>query len=361
MKIGIITFHRAHNYGAVLQCMALSKVLAEYGHKVEVVDYYPSYLRSEYKLLPSIQRVGFVIWIKSLIKTIPILRIRLKRMKLFNSFIKTLPLSTKQYTEKDKIITGYDVLIFGSDQIWNPLLSQDEDAILSGFFRIKGTKFVSYAASTNPVICNAKYRDYFKRIIDSFDAISVRELVLADYLNSIKPNVAKTVLDPVLLLSKYEWEKIAINPKEKDYLLIYTVPQSPLVRKHAEFVARQKGLQIIELTPKARNVKENIYRQIVSPNEFVGYFKNASYVVTTSFHGTAFSIRFNKQFSTIQLGSSVDNRAYNLLNSLDLQNRAITETDIYKNLEITDYEAVNSKLEEFIRTSLSYLKNSCVR
>lgn len=357
MKIGIITFHRAHNYGAVLQCYALSRVLRKMGHYVEVVDYYPNYLRDQYSLLPPIKN-GVVLWIKHLIKLLPIWRVKIKRMRLFNTFISSLPLSAYQYNERADAIKGYDALVFGSDQIWNPLLSNGVDKIFSGFFEHDGELFVSYAASTSPKVCSEEYRLYFSKIIESFDKISVREKSLANYLNNIRLNVADTVLDPVLLLSKKEWNIMAIYPEEENYLLIYTVPQSSFVRKHAEFIAKTKGLQIIELTAAAKNVRGKEYRQIVGPCQFLGFFLKASYIVTTSFHGTAFSVRFGKQFSNIQLGTPVDDRALNLLESIGLKNHAVTKNSIFEVPEHINYDDVEPRLNQSVNNSISYLKES---
>lgn len=357
MRIGIITFHRAHNYGAVLQCYALCHVLKELGHKVEVVDYYPTYLRNQYNLLPSI-KIGVVLWLKYLMKLLPVLNVKVKRMRLFNSFINSLPLSDYQYNENTHVIQGYDVLVFGSDQIWNPLLSHGVDKIFSGFFRHGKTKFVSYAASTNPKMYTDEYKTYFEQILQSFDHVSVRENSFANYLNNLKSNSAVTVLDPVLLLSKDDWSAITINPVEKEYLLIYTVPQSSLVRKHAEFIAKLKGLQIIELTSAAKNIKGDDYRQIIGPRQFLGYFLNASYIVTTSFHGTAFSIKFEKQFSNIRLGTSVDDRACSLLELMGLINHAISNVNLYEEPELINYSDVTVKLNHYREKSLSYIKES---
>lgn len=356
-KIGIITFHRAHNYGAVLQCYALSHVLSKMGCQVEVIDYYPGYLRNQYNLLPSIKN-GIVLWLKNLIKLIPVLNIKIKRMHLFNAFISSLPLSTFQYDENIDEIKGYDILIFGSDQIWNPLLSNGVDKVFSGLFKHDGTSLVSYAASTNPRICSDEYKSYFEKILNNFDRISVRENSLSKYLNAIRVNSSMVVLDPVLLLSKKEWSSIAICPKEENYLLIYTVPQSPLVRKHAEFIAKAKGLQNIEITPSAKKVKGKEYRQLVGPRQFFGYFLNASYVVTTSFHGTAFSIKFEKQFSNIQLGTSVDDRAYNLLENVGLQEHAIPQNRILEDPMYINYSCIADKLDDSVNKSIRYIRDS---
>lgn len=357
MKIGIITFHRAHNYGAVLQCYALTAVLKRLGCQVEVVDYYPKYLRSQYGLLPSI-KIGVFLWVKHLIKTLCILKVSIKRLQLFNSFIKSLPLSAHQYDENDTEITGYDVLLFGSDQIWNPLLTQGIDKVFSGFFSSDNTRFVSYAASTNPKICTEEYRTYFERILQSFDSISVREKSLANYLNGLKPYSTVTVLDPVLLLSKEDWSSIAITPPEKKYLLIYTVPQSPLVRKRAVYIARLMGLQIIELTSSAKNVKGKEYRQSIGPCHFLGYFQNASYIVTTSFHGTAFALKFERQFSNISLGTSADDRACNLLESVDLKRAIISNDNLYEEPCVINYSEITRRLDQHINKSITFIQES---
>lgn len=361
MKVGIITFHRAQNYGAVLQCFALSKILQKLGNDVEVIDYFPKYLKEEYGIFPSFDWSNLLLWGKKTVRAFQSLNKSLFRSAKFKKFSKSrLPLSKTQYNETTNSINDYDVIVFGSDQIWNPLLTNGIDKIFSGFFHSNETKLVSYAASTAPSILTEEYSNLFKRIIDKFSLISTREDKFTTYLNSIEPNIATTVLDPVLLLETQEWRELAIPPKEDNYLLIYTVPQSPLVLQHAEFIAEKLGLKIIELTSKIRRGSNRNTVQCASPEEFLGYFLNASYIVTTSFHGTAFSIKFNKQFSNIKIGSGVDERAQNLLISLNLLDRAISKQDSGIYNKIIDYNEINKVLDGLVSQSLSFLNKSLI-
>lgn len=364
MKIGIITFHRAHNYGAVLQCYALIKTLEKLftNSSIEVIDYYPKYFKAQYSILPNF-KLGIKRWLKGIFKLLPIFRSKYKRMIFFNEFINSLPLSNHQYNEKTQNIDSYDILIFGSDQIWNPVLTNGIDPIYVGAFQHCSTTCVSYAASTNPELCNNKNIDYFKYIINSFDYISTRENFLSDFLNSIKPNSSTTVLDPILLLKEEEWSKIAECPLEKNYLLIYTVPQSPLVYQHAEYIASSLNLKIIEITPSVRYIRKThnkIYKQTLNPYQFMGYIKFADYVVSTSFHGTAFAIKFRKEFSTIRTGTSADLRSINLLSICGLEKRAIDNNNLRQKNSIIDYEKVNIRLDKYINKSISYLRN-CIK
>ena len=360
MNIGIITYHRAHNYGAVLQCYALSTTLRLLGHDVEVIDYYPDYFKEQYNAF-SFKKIkqGSL---KSKISYLKLLFFtyftKSKRGKVFNNFIEKLPLTKIQYSEKNYCFKKYDAIFFGSDQVWNPLLTFGEDNVFSGNFDKQGGRFISYAASTNPKILNDDYKNYFKGIADRFDAISAREQSLSDYINSLAPGSSKVVLDPVLLLNEVEWSKVAVKPREENYLLIYTVPQSDKIWTLAEMIAKAKGLKIIEVRPNVRfNIKNNIL-QTVSPEEFLGYIKYATYIVTTSFHGTAFSLKFKKQFVTLSLGTHVDDRAKNLLSSLGLTERMMPQNNLYIPEDQIDYTIVDGKLSTLITDSINFIKKS---
>ena len=360
MKIGIITFHRAHNYGAVLQCFALSTTLKDLGHSVEVIDYYPSYFKKQYALfsLNHFSQLSMKSKCAYLCKCLITSVSKTKRRKKFNLFINQLPLTDSQYNEKNYVFKKYDAIIFGSDQIWNPLLTSKEDNIFCGNFSKNNSLFISYAASTSPGILNTSYSNYFKDIANRFDSISVREQSLVEYFHSIGAKSATLVLDPVLLLPQEKWKNIAIPSTKKNYLLIYTVPQNPKVRELAEMIAKQKKLEIIEIRPTVNLKPTKKSLDTVSPNEFLGYFSGASFVVTTSFHGTAFSIIFQKQFVTLQLGTAQDDRAQNLLNQLGLKDRLVDHTHLINPESDIDYKKIQKKLDALIKHSKSFITKS---
>ena len=353
MKIGIITFHRAHNYGAVLQCYALSITLKNLGHDVEVIDYLPSEFKIEYSIYP-FRHLSLYRKVTQLIKLLPVIDIKVKRSIGFNKFIKALPLSKESFNEANANFEEYDAIVFGSDQIWNPTLTNNKDNVYCGNLPKNGKRFVSYAASTNPKLLTKEYQAYFEGIIDRFDNISTREASLTDYLNKLSSGISQVVLDPVLLLTRNQWKRIAIKPKETNYLLVYTVPQHPQIIQVANQLAKEKNLQVIEIRPNVHNIRKKNYLQTVSPTEFLGYIMYADYVLTTSFHGTALSVVFERQFLTLSINKQVDDRAANLLENLCLSERLVKYDDYHRG----DIDYHTSALTQLRQTSIDYLISS---
>lgn len=359
MKIGILTFHRADNYGAVLQCYALFNAIKSLGYNdVHIIDYWPSYFKEQYSLFSYKKFLSLSLRGKAgMIKELVLFYIpKLLRRKKFSLFVNNLYLSPKM-DESCISFEGYDIVFVGSDQVWNKSLTQGLDDAFSGIIRNDHMLLASYAASTdfNDNISNEN--EYYKGILKRFDFVSVREKVLANYFNSLVPGKAQWVLDPTLLLSSKQWKNIAVPPKDDNYLLIYTVPTDPAVMKLANIIAKARGLKIVELVSKVRYVYNKNCRQNVSPQEFLGYFHKARYVVTTSFHGTAFSIIMKKQFSTLMLGRSVDNRAKDLLSNIGLEDRLIDINDLHYPNSVINYECVDRLLKAQIDTSYNYIKS----
>lgn len=358
MKIGILTFHRADNYGAVLQCWALCSAIKSLGNNnIHVIDYLPSYFREEYSLFPkkyflkgSIRnKLGIVkdFFLLGLIKYL--------RHRGFVNFIHRFNL-TCQMNEKNVSFDGFDLVFVGSDQVWNRKLTNGEDAAFSGKIRNDKMILASYAASTE---CHSHIQcenDYYIRLLNNYDFVSAREKQLNDYFNTLQSGKSSWVLDPTLLIKKSQWKSIAKLPKENNYLLIYTVPQHPSVTALAKIIAKERNLKIIELVANVRKIYKKGCKQLVTPEEFLGYFYSASYVVTTSFHGTSFSLIMQKQFSTLMLGRAVDVRAKDLLSNIGLEDRLVDVNDIQcPNSEI-DYIKVDYLLQKQINYSYNYIK-----
>ena len=359
MNIGVLTFHRAYNYGARLQCYALTCYLKSLGHDVKVIDYYPDYFKEEYALIPfkRIVKARLLTKFALLLESLLFLPLKAIRRLRFDRFLSNLPLS-ERLSSSSKQYGEYDIVFVGSDQVWNKQLTGDSaDPLYTGNVKHKGIKLVAYAASTN-VNSTAVDTSFYQQVLGNFERVSVREDVFCDICNKILPGCAITVVDPVLLLGRKEWETIAVKPKENNYLLVYTVPSNPSVMKLARMVAESRKLKIIELVPNIKYLYKNNARQVAAPEEFVGYFLYASYIVTTSFHGTAFSINFEKQFSTILLGSSVDDRSVSLLNKLSLESRAVSCLSIALPKSEIDYPKVKNRLDAIKNTSFQYIKES---
>lgn len=356
MKIGILTFHRAINFGAVLQCYALYRTLSDMGHDVEIIDYRPVYIEKYRKLLywKNFKKLGLLKKIKNLIFLPLTYRNKKKSAQVFDAFLNK-HIKTSKIVKDANDISSYDVIFFGSDQIWNPYICEGYDPLYYGHFPKGETKFVSYAASlgTPQILTKEQWNKIFL-LLKSFDAISVRETKLTEYLQGggIK---AQAVLDPTLLASKDIFERIVEKPRETGYVLLYMLEADSNAIEFAKNIAKQKNLKLIRLRARSSVVTRKDYYDEVVPNsvgEFLGYFKYADYVVNVSFHGTAFSVIFNKDFYTLK--SCNFERAYGLLDSLDLLPRFVLPEEKVSPTRV-DYSDADNKLIKMRESSLKFI------
>ena len=326
MKIGILTFHCAINYGAVLQAYGLQEYLKSLGHEVYIIDYRPHYLLELYRIIRwkhdsknSITR-NFK-WVLRQCLTLPI---RWRRNKKFCQFVnKYLNLYSLDLNKSDN---NFDMFIFGSDQIWNPCITYGFDKVYFGDFpAAKNKKLVSYAASVGSVsFLTPQDTIYLKSKLKSFSLITVRERILANYLKEECGIIAKVAPDPVLLAGYDIYVNLAIEIKEKSpYLLLFTLGRDEATIKTAHEIAKQKQLQIVEIMSSKESLYNRKIKQTLSPCEFLGYLKYASFVVTSSFHGTVFSILFKKEFKVVLCNEMIGERINSLLKDKNLLDNAI--------------------------------------
>lgn len=351
MKIGILTFHCANNYGAVLQAYGLQEYLKSLGHEVCVIDYRPKYLIAPYRLfgneLPNVNSFFKILYFCRRLLLAPK---RLKRRWTFDAF-------RRRYLNVcrlnlDVVDNNFDAFIFGSDQIWNPVLTHGLDKIYLGDFKAaKNKKLIAYSASVGSVHnINCSETEYMISQLGNFSAIGIREKSFCDLLNSFKLNVCTTV-DPVLLGGWDIYNRIATNRiPVKNYLLLFQLDFDYKVEKIALSIAKLKHLNIIKVNSSSESIKDFKIKSSVSPALFLSYIKNAVYVVTSSFHGTVFSILFEKDFTSVCLNERNGERITNLLKQLDLMKRIITSENQRPFTEAIDYKAVK-KSQEILRNS----------
>lgn len=354
MKIGILTFHCAHNYGAVLQCYALQEYLKGLGHDVEIIDYRPNYLLNPYKIFKVNKTNILAKRLKNVIKAILMLGRRYVRYYKFNRFInQRLNLSYK----KNYIPDNYDVYIIGSDQVWNPGITNGFDPIYFADFSFKkGSKiYATYAASMESKKLSNKERLYYVKNLNNFDYVSVRENALANLLQPLTDKTIETVLDPTLIVDKKIWDSIAVKPKINcKYILVYQVLSHEKTFEIAEEKSKELNARIIELTPSVYWGEKSRCKSTISPEEFIGFFKYASFVVTTSFHGTVFSIINNKPFGYLQVGNGT--RVKSLLSYLNLENHIINDAKSMNCIDFCiNYENINSLLSSIQINSKEYI------
>lgn len=352
MKIGILTYHAAHNYGAVLQCYALQEYLKSRGHNVSIIDYRNSKILEVYKRFKwsrFIKKNPFIM-IQRIVAELLLYNRRKFRYNAFEQFINSkLHLASVPEILNDP----FDLIFVGSDQVWNFKLTYGFDPYYWGDFpRPSTTLLASYAASMQD-----NWNDSDSLIIESklqnFDMISVRESSLADKLQQLIPlKKIYHVVDPTLLVHESIWDNIAIAPNiNQPYLLFYQVDFNPLARKIAAEIAEKESLKLIVLS--ANIADENNHITIsASPSSFVGLVKHAAMIVSSSFHATIFSIIFRKNFYAIK-GKGKNARIMSLLSSLSLENRIIDS--IPNSISSVDYSAVNS--DSLRRESVDYINS----
>ena len=358
MKIGILTFHCADNYGAVLQTYGLQEYLKSLGHEVYVIDYRPQYLLKPYRIFEW-KRSPVQSAFRNLLlffRAIWASPIRLKRKKEFSKFRHNwINLLSADCLGKD---SNFDAFVFGSDQIWNPIITKGLDRVYLGQFpAAKGKKNIVYAASAgsseNLVSCISELQTFIPR----FHAVSVREKSLSDYLQPRVGNPIPVVLDPVLLVGRNVYTQLLSRKKKrKPYMLCFQLLYNEKLSQIAEKVAREKKLDLVELASfESFMRREQLVTQ--SPENFLSLFYNADYIITSSFHGTVFAILFEKDFNTISFDDKKSERMSNLLSSLGLSDRLVFngQKPVTENI---DYASVNTKLSALRIASQAFIKNA---
>lgn len=358
MKIGIITFHAVHNYGAVLQAYGLQEFLKSQGHEAYIVDYRPQYLIDIYKAF-SLKRVSarsFTQRIKLLLRELLVYLIRIRRKKHFNTFINSaLQLCT---LDKSDVGNSFDAFVFGSDQIWNPIICNGLDPMFLGDFpATKDRLLVSYAGSLGSIkhLSEKQQKELIYKL-SRFSAISCREQSLSEYISERLSRKVETVLDPVLLAGRTYYDKLATRiDGNKPYLLLFTLSVNDYAKQVAYNIAKKKNLQVVEIMSFQITMKGKNILQAASVPDFLGYIRSADFVVTSSFHGTALSVLFGKELYYVPDDPKTGERATNLLQMLGIGDRVWN--DSYGNDESPiDYKSVFSVLDVERRKSADFIR-----
>lgn len=358
-RVGIITFHRAINYGALLQTYALQVSVEKIGGECEVIDYHNKQIDRQYIKLSLSKAKG----LKDFAKYILYSRTHNRKYEKFRSFAsKYLHLSSmcRDHNDLSRISSRYDLLISGSDQIWNYGITDFDTAYFLSFLNDR-VKKNAYAASFGISQIPEEVAQDYKNLLGEYNKITVRENQGAEIIRDLTGRDVEVALDPTLLLCMKEWNKIAAEKKEKDYILIYSFGLTPTMKSFAENLSKKTGCRII-FFPASSFVRNWIRAPFVmsaSPEEFLGFFKNASYVVTNSFHGTVFSILYEKSFFLEKHKPRLMNRNSrfdSLLDLLLLHDREIVNGENKFIEKRIDYTRVTSALEQERMKSLAFLE-----
>lgn len=366
-KIGILTFHRARNYGAFLQAFALKAFLQDSGFDVEIVDYWPDAHAELYKLF-SIKRCASLLYhprslCKYLYNSITTIRQAKARKRKMDYLLESYLQVKKQVRFKrldDNCRFDFDVIVYGSDQIWwksNIKGYEGMDPVYWGAYIQSTIKKVAYAPSMGIMDIDDIDKRFIECHLKNFDSLSVREHKLQLLLQPFTEKQIYQVLDPVFLVSQKTWVSFTNSIYEEKYILYYNIIKSDNADKFVQKLQTKYNLNVIEITgsvsPRKSNGKYK-YLQTLDALEFISYIKDAEYVVCTSFHGIAFSIIFEKNLYALGMKRNSE-RVRSLLEICGISERLNENPETLLKLGNIDFVSVKEKLECKIKESKKFL------
>ena len=367
MRIGIITMHKVRNFGSALQAYGLQFAIEKMGYEVTIIDYkYPNELSSAGK------KIRWQTKLRNFLDDIGLLKYLNPEVMYFQEFYKKYHL-TKRYNNPQELVSNpplFDVYMTGSDQVWNPKHTNTDLSFLLNFVP-KNRRKIAYAASFACKKLDKQVAEKYIPYLKDYDSVGIREYngkLLYEALTGLN---AEVVIDPSLLLTKKDWENV-VAPynnqwKNQDYILVYFLSYAynpfPYAFDLVRSVAQKLGKKIICLClePNVAEYKCNIPNseivRKVGPIQFLQLFLGASFVITTSFHGTAFASNFGKALLSVVNPDSDDDRQSSFLKNIG-RDESIWKCGSPLDRIPLEQHFMISKLEQFRAKSYSFLKNS---
>lgn len=364
-KISLITIFDVANFGTYLQTLATAVILQNLGASVEVVHYERPFKNTKLLRKNFILRYFFYLyfWLRGYDGCLFMYRCR--------RFVSKYTRISRTYFSIDELKKNppiANVYVTGSDQVWNTDHNQGIDEAYYLCYAPTGKKKVSYAASIGQDSIPEQHKKRTFELLSQYDAISVREDNAVRLLAELGLK-ATHVLDPTLMLDREHWLKYANKRMvSEDYLLVYSVEPAEYDSKVAEvakLLANRHNLKIVSVSNYGDGKYIpgcDIYFDFALPQNFLSLMAHASFVVASSFHGTAFAINFNRQFFTIT-PSAFSSRIASLLALTGMENRRISSVDDLNEellLEQIDFTTVNSILHKSRDKSLDFIKQNII-
>lgn len=359
MKIGILTFHYAINHGAVLQAYATQELLRGMGHEVEVIDYRNQAVEAYYdkfkfhlNVLLEKRKIRYLVspflfWLQC---------------RAFNRF-------KSKHLRISKAIAGQavqkDLILVGSDQLWNLRITGGFDPWYWGNKEAIGidpekTRMATWAVCMNHIEMALAKTERIGRYLKNFSALSVREKELIDLIAPLTDKPVVQTLDPTLLLEADKWKALCHKVRPSRYVAVYAIEfnDKRRVAKVAERLAKKEGLGVVNIRVYADTGSLWDALHGCGPDDFLSYLNAASYVVTSSFHGTAFSMILGKQFFSVVDPAIGNVRVENLLRQTGMESRKVDYDERFEQVSPIDYSHfdVGSSLKAGYLRSIDFLK-----
>lgn len=369
MKIGIITFNGAHNYGAQIQVFAMQTYLVSLGHDVKVINYRIPEIAKSYRVIKHKKRKnklkGALIYGYEYLDLYTKKRYKLRKRDKFEYFINNHLNVTDEYTTIDELRSAnfdFDIMLSGSDQVWNFNLTKGLKPAFFLDFGNKDIKRISYAASLGIEEIPDSYKNIYKKYLSNLDNIAVREESAKDLLTPLTDKDVEVVLDPTFLVDRSVYDEILVKPTTSEkYIYMHMLVEDELLLQYVKEASERLNLPIIHNKDNKYFDNELYLANDTGPKEFLGLISNAEYVFTNSFHATALSIIFNKLFVTIP-HKKYPTRMVNLLSKFDLLNFLLGTYDSKFLIEKQkiDYKSVNKIMKNSAASSKQYLDKALV-
>lgn len=372
-KASIITLHTVSNYGSCLQTYATQCLFEKLGWKAEIIDYYRSDNLPEYAVEKAFNgrrmRQFQILWDKApflkRLASIPMKMIVDRQRRPFEDFRKEyLNLTERMYRSVEELELfppEADLYCTGSDQVWNSVWNNGFEAPYFLTFAPKGKPCISFAASVGREQIDAWEREPMCQALKRYSHISMRETSGVKIINDLGFPHAQLVLDPTLMLSRAEWQEIAAMPKgvRSPYILVYQLNKNDRMADYAIEVGRTLDIPIVKISYGVYDILAGAQTLIApSVREFVGLFLNAKYVITDSFHATAYALNFGKQFVAVS-PERFSTRIKSIMEITGTESHMLLD---YGNVDLInvpiDFDYVNASLSKYRSMSMDYLRQA---
>ena len=362
-RIGILTMHRVQNYGSALQAYALQEYINRLGYDAELIDYiFPNGKHKQRRPLKKQIKHTLFKWAFCL----PLLRKSKRFARFYDTYYKCSELRFDSPESLMQYDYPYDVLMTGSDQVWNPIHILTDTSFFLPFAHAHTPK-VAYAPSFSVASIPEGFDAISRPYVEAYSHISVREKSGLDIVKSLTDREVSMVCDPTLLLTREDWGALATQSEIKisePYILVYVLSYAynpyPAINTIIEKVQQELDMPLILLDAPVLDMQFKNARFIkdAGPAEFLYLVQHASFVITTSFHGTAFALNFGIPFySVIRDHSGFDTRMVDLIEAVEAHRAIVYDQPVDCTLEM-DYTPISERLEHIRRHSQDYIKKS---
>lgn len=373
--VGIVTIHGVYNFGSLLQSYATLVIVKRLGYSPEIINYrYPNeYHLSEYRKhspyanlnLSFGLRVRLAVYHRTIGK-----RNQRRKISLYKEARRSLLYQTIEYPTQKALQSAppkFDIYLTGSDQVWNPRYMYADCTYLLNF--VHNVPKVAYSASFGTTELPDEYKALYYPLLKEYSSISVRELSGVKILQEISGKSVACTCDPTLLLTGDEWKLIFDDkPIVRDeyilcYILTYSANCYPYASNFMNYMRKHLKKKVVILDESGRYWMDPRYKsfQTYGPREIINLFQNASFIISSSFHGAAFSINLKKDFYSLFPKGVMDERQESLLKIVGAEDRFIQVGDPFpdpSSFKIQNWDEITKRLNMFRNESIDYLSNA---